>query len=173
MAEALLTHENNPEQEQYLTFLLNNEMYALAILNVKEILEYGALTPVPMMPEFIQGVINLRGEVVPVINLAKRFRLTAKAADKRTCVIIVEVAYNDMRQDIGVMVDSVSEVLDISKKEIRPAPGFGANIRTDFIKGMVQLSQGSFVIVLDEDRVLSIQELAMINEMVEHQDATA
>ncbi|WP_119393802.1 chemotaxis protein CheW [Salinibius halmophilus] len=173
MAEALLNHENNPEQAQYLTFLLNNEMYALAILNVKEILEYGSLTPVPMMPEFIQGVINLRGEVVPVINLAKRFRLKAKPADKRTCVIIVEVAYNDLRQDIGVMVDSVSEVLDISNKDIRPAPGFGANIRTDFIKGMVQLSQGSFVIVLDEDRVLSIQELAMINEMVDRQEATA
>lgn len=173
MADPLaIANDTSTEQAQYLTFTLTNEMYALVIDNVKEILEYGTLTQVPMMPEFIQGVINLRGEVVPVINLAKRFQLATKPVDKRTCVIIVEVDNSGQRQDIGVMVDSVSEVLDINRSEIRNAPGFGANIRTDFIRGMVQLEQGAFVIVLDEDRVLSINELAMINQLVE-QESTA
>jgi purine-binding chemotaxis protein CheW len=152
------------EVAQYLTFRLSGEMYAFTILNVKEILEYGNLTQVPMMPNFIQGVINLRGEVVPVINLARRFGTTVSTITKRTCVIIIEVQGDDRHQDFGVMVDSVSEVLEIQPADIRPAPGFGARIRTDFIRGMGKLGE-DFVIILAEDKVLSVDELAQMDEV--------
>ena len=152
------------DSSQYLTFRLKGELYAFGILNVKEILEYGNVTPVPMMPDFIQGVINLRGEVVPVINLARRFEMTPQAITKRTCVIIIEVENDGLHQDLGVMVDVVSEVLEIPGSDMRSTPGFGARIRTDFIRNMGKLGD-DFVIILDEDRVLSIDELAMVSEM--------
>src|SRR5512133_1860882 len=113
---------------QYLTFALGGEMFAVGILNVKEIIEYGQLTEIPMMPAFIRGVINLRGAVVPVIDLSARFGARSTAVGKRTCIVIVEVsdgADDDMRHDIGIMVDAVSEVLDIPGAEIEPPPTFG------------------------------------------------
>lgn len=149
---------------QYLTFRLHGELYAFGILNVKEILEYGNVTRVPMMPDFIQGVINLRGEVVPVINLARRFGMPAPAITKRTCVIIVEVTADDRKQDLGVMVDIVSEVLDIARADMRNPPAFGARIRTDFIQGMGKVGD-DFVIILAEDKVLSVDELAMMEDL--------
>ncbi|MGK0249840.1 MAG: purine-binding chemotaxis protein CheW [Oleispira sp.] len=152
------------EVDQYLTFRLSGEMYAFTILNVKEILEYGNLTQVPMMPNFIQGVINLRGEVVPVINLSRRFGQTVSDITKRTCVIIIEVQSDERHQDFGIMVDSVSEVLGIESADIRPAPEFGARIRTDFIRGMGKLGE-DFVIILAEDKVLSVDELALMDEV--------
>lgn len=152
------------ENDQYLTFRLHGELYAFGILNVKEILEYGHVTRVPMMPDFIQGVINLRGEVVPVINLARRFDRKAQAITKRTCVIIIEVENDGQHQDLGVMVDVVSEVLEIPASDMRTTPGFGARIRTDFIRSMGKLGE-DFVIILDEHKVLSIDELAMVSEM--------
>jgi purine-binding chemotaxis protein CheW len=158
--------KTSEEITQYLTFRLQGEMYAFGIMNVKEILEYGHLTQVPMMPDFIQGVINLRGEVVPVINLARRFNLPASDITKRTCVVIIEVRTDQHRQDLGVMVDSVSEVLDIPADDIRPAPGFGARIRTDFIRGMGRMGE-DFVIILAEDKVLSVDELALVDEVRE------
>lgn len=151
------------EECQYLTFFLNGEMYAFGILKVKEILEYGKVTTVPMMPNFIQGVINLRGEVVPVINLARRFNLPAAKVTKRTCVVIVEVVTKEQTQVLGVMVDSVSEVLEIQTQDIRTAPGFGASISTDFIFGMGKLDD-NFVIILAEDKVLSVDELAIVEQ---------
>ena len=155
------------ENDQYLTFRLHGDLYAFGILNVKEILEYSNVTRVPMMPEFIQGVINLRGEVVPVINLARRFDMPAQAITKRTCVIIIEVVNDGQHQDLGVMVDMVSEVLDIPASDMRNTPGFGAQIRTDFIRNMGKLGE-DFVIILDEDRVLSVDELAMVDEITKH-----
>jgi len=150
--------------DQYLTFRLHGELYAFGILNVKEILEYGHVTKVPMMPDFIQGVINLRGEVVPVINLARRFDMQSQEVTKRTCVIIIEVESDGQHQDLGVMVDVVSEVLEIPSSDMRSRPGFGAHIRADFIRNMGKLGE-DFVIILDEDRVLSIDELAKVSEM--------
>ena len=154
------------DENQYLTFKLHAEIYAFGILNVKEILEYGKITKVPMMPEFIQGVINLRGEVVPVVNLARRFGLKPAEITKRTCIVIIEVGADDTRQELGVMVDSVSEVLEIEADQIRPAPGFGAKIRNEFIRGMGKLGE-DFVIILDQDRVLSVDELAAVREVRE------
>ena len=152
------------EQQQYLTFTLVNEMYAMGILHVKEIIQYGQLTPVPMVPKFIRGVINLRGAVVPVIDLTTRFGGHSSKVDKRTCIVIVEITYEDERQDIGVMVDSVSAVLDIPPDQIEPAPEFGAKIRTDFIQGMGKVGD-KFVIILSINNVLSIDELTTISQM--------
>lgn len=149
------------EANQYLTFALAGEMYAVGILNVKEIIEYGNLTEIPMMPAFVRGVINLRGAVVPVIDLAARFGGKASSIQRRTCIVIVEMAQEDGKQDLGIMVDAVSEVLEIPGSEIEPPPAFGARIRADFIAGMGKVNQ-KFVIILDIQRVLSVDEMAAI-----------
>ena len=146
---------------QYLTFALGGEMFAVGILNVKEIIEYGNLTEIPMMPTFIRGVINLRGSVVPVIDLAARFGGSPAELGKRTYIVIVEVADADTQHDIGIMVDAVSEVLDIPASEIEPPPSFGAKIRADFIFGMGKVD-GKFVIILNINKVLSIEEIAQL-----------
>jgi len=147
------------EIRQYLTFLLSGEMYAIGILNVKEIIEYGQLTEIPMMPTFIRGVINLRGSVVPVIDLAARFGGKATVVSRRTCIVIIELTVGDDHHDIGVVVDSVSEVLEVSDADIEPPPSFGARIRADFIQGMGKIA-GKFVIILNIQRVLSVEEIA-------------
>ena len=159
-----------PAPEQYLTFLLGGEMFGLAILNVKEIIEYGNLTEIPMMPSFIRGVINLRGRVMPVIDLSARFGGRPTAGARRTCIVIVEMKeeqQSDQCQDIGIMVDAVSEVLDIPRTEIEAPPAFGAKIRTDFIHGMGKVA-GRFVIILDVQRVLSVEEIALLAGAQEH-----
>jgi purine-binding chemotaxis protein CheW len=152
--------------QQYLTFTLGGEMFAVAILNVKEIIEYGTVTEIPMMPGFIRGVINLRGAVVPVIDLSCRFGGKTTQVARRTCIVIVELQEGDQKHDIGVMVDAVSEVLEIASSEIEPPPSFGAKIRTDFISGMGKVD-GKFVIILDVARVLSVEEIAMLTQMAE------
>lgn len=150
---------------QYLTFTLGGEMFAVGILCVKEIIEYGSLTEIPMMPAFIRGVINLRGAVVPVIDLAARFGGRSTEVGKRTCIVIVELGdtagEDATRHDIGIIVDAVSEVLDIPASEIEPPPTFGARIRADFILGMGKVA-GRFVIILNIDRVLSVDEIALL-----------
>ena len=158
------------EEEQYLTFLLGSEMFAMDILGIKEIIEYGNLTSVPMMPDFIRGVINLRGAVVPVVDLSARFGRTASAVTRRTCIVIIEANNEGEKQDIGVVVDSVSEVLEIAAANIEPPPNFGAKIRADFISGMGKVKD-RFVIILDADKVLSVEELAMLSG-VEATDGT-
>lgn len=149
---------------QFLTFLLDGEMYAIDILCIKEIIEYGHVTPVPMVPDFIQGVINLRGAVVPVLQLSLRFGHARTDTTRRTCIVIIEVDCEAGKQDIGVVVDSVSEVLEIANADIEPAPSFGAKIRADFIDGMGKV-EGRFVIILDISRVLSIDELTLLTGM--------
>jgi purine-binding chemotaxis protein CheW len=146
---------------QYLTFALGSEMFAVGILNVKEIIEYGNLTEIPMMPAFIRGVINLRGSVVPVIDLSARFGGSQTEVGRRTCIVIVEVEDDEAKHDIGIMVDAVSEVLDIPGSEIEPPPAFGAKIRADFIFGMGKVA-GKFVIILNINKVLSVEEIALL-----------
>ena len=147
---------------QYLTFALAGKMFAAGILNVKEIIEYGKLTEVPLLPAFIRGVINLRGSVVPVIDLAARFGGLPTAVGKRSCIVIVEVAGDDgAHHDIGILVDAVSEVLDIPGSEIEPPPSFGAKMRSDFIFGMGKVA-GDLVIILNIDKVLSVEEITQI-----------
>jgi purine-binding chemotaxis protein CheW len=153
------------DTHQYLTFTLGSEMFAVGILNVKEIIEYGNLTEIPMMPAFIRGVINLRGAVVPVVDLAARFSSgKISTVQRRTCIVIVEVTQEDAAHDIGIMVDAVSEVLEIRADEIEPPPTFGARIRADFIAGMGKVNQ-KFVIILEIQKVLSVDEMAILADV--------
>ncbi|WP_236674979.1 chemotaxis protein CheW [Piscinibacter sp. HJYY11] len=164
--ETMTLANRQAEPGQYLTFVLGGEAYAIGILAIKEIIEYHDLTEVPMMPPCVRGVINLRGAVVPVVDLQARFGRRASEVTKRTCIVIVEVATQDERQVIGVVVDAVSEVLEIEASAIEPAPSFGAGIRTDFIQGMGKV-RGKFVILLDVDRVLSMHDLAVLERVAQ------
>ncbi len=148
--------------QQYLTFTVATEVFAIAISAIKEIIEYRPPTEVPMMPPHIRGVINLRGRVVPVIDLAVRFGRTKAEASRRTCIVILEIHQEDQQQEIGVVVDAVSAVLDMADADIEPPPKFGAKLRTDFISGMGKIDD-KFVIILDVDKVLSIAELSMLD----------
>jgi len=158
------------EPAQYLTFQLAGEVFAIGILAIKEIIEHHSLTEVPMMPACVRGVINLRGAVVPVMDLLARFGRQPSAVTKRTCIVIVEVEAEidgeRERQVIGVVVDAVNEVLDIAAADIEPAPVFGARIRTDFIQGMGKV-RGKFVILLNVDRVLSLNDLDALAQATE------
>jgi len=152
------------EPAQYLTFMLAQEQFAIGILGIKEIIEFQGLTEVPMMPPCVRGVINLRGAVVPVVDLLARFGRPSSAVTKRTCVVIVEVACGaGDRQVMGLLVDAVNEVLDISAADIEPPPAFGARLRSDFLQGVGKV-RGKFVLLLDADRALSIDEIAGLTE---------
>ncbi len=155
-------HKDSAEPGQYLTFVLGGEAFAIGILAIKEIIEYHSLTEVPMMPACVRGVINLRGAVVPVMDLLARFGRKPSEVTKRTCIVIVEVAAGNERQVIGVVVDAVNEVLEIGSADIEPAPNFGASIRADFIQGMGKV-RGKFVILLAVDHVLSLDNLAAMS----------
>jgi len=149
------------EQQQYLTFSLGEEMFGLGILSVREILEYGQITEVPLVPDFIQGVINLRGAVVPVINLAVRFGRQAGEITKRTCIVIIEITQDQHTHQMGLVVDAVSEVLEIPSADIEPPPAFGSRIRTDFIAGMGKVNS-KFVVLLNVDQILSLDEVTVL-----------
>ncbi|RJF98907.1 chemotaxis protein CheW [Noviherbaspirillum saxi] len=149
------------DHAQYLTFMLSGETFAIGILAIKEIIEYGGLTEVPMMPDCIRGVINLRGAVVPVMDMSARFGKPPTAVTKRTCTVIVEIEAEGEQQVVGVMVDAVNAVLEIPASEIEPAPHFGAKIRSDFIEGMGKVN-GKFVILLNVDNVLSVDEIGSL-----------
>ncbi len=149
------------ESGQYLTFLQRGEMFAIGILGIKEIIEYSSLTTVPLMPKFISGVINIRGAVVPVIDLSARFGRKPAVPTRRSCIVIIETVNDNEKMDIGIIVDSVSEVLEILPTDIEPAPRFGTNIRADFISGMGKVDD-QFVIILDINQVLSINEMSSL-----------
>lgn len=144
---------------QYLSFSLGSETYAMPIATVAEIIGYTEVTQVPLMPAFIRGAINLRGAVLPVIDLSIRLGREPAEQTKRTCIVVVEVHQGETRQAFGVVVDAVHAVLDFDGGSIEPAPSFGPRIRTDFIAGMARVD-GRFVIVLDLSRVLSIDDMA-------------
>jgi purine-binding chemotaxis protein CheW len=150
------------EQQQYLTFMLGDEMFAIGILSIREIIEYGFVTDVPMTPPFIRGVLNLRGAVVPVVDLAVRFGRPTRENSTRTCIVIVDIEMeNGSQQQMGVVVDAVNEVLEIADGDLEPPPEFGIRIRNDFIKSMGRID-GKFVVILDLNRVLSVEEVAVI-----------
>jgi purine-binding chemotaxis protein CheW len=150
-----------PDRAQYLTFSLSGGEYAIAVLRVREIIEYEAVTRVPSTPAFLRGVINLRGSVVPVVDLARKFRLAESPVTKRTCIIIAEVESETGRIVMGVLADAVNQVVDFRPDEIEPPPSFGTPVRVDYLRGLGKLG-GEFVLVLDTDRVLSTGELAEV-----------
>lgn len=155
-----------PSSARYLTFVLNGERYALDIFHVTEILEHRPLTSVPMMPAFIRGVINLRGRVVPVVDMAIRFHRGQTAINRRSSIVIVEVdggsKAGGSTQDIGIMVDAVQEVVHLSADDIEPGPAFGAGIRADFIAGMAKRGD-DFTVILDVRHVLSVDEMVALS----------
>ena len=147
------------EGRQYLTFQLGAERFGIDILFIKEILEFPGLTEVPLMPEGMRGVINLRGAVVPVADLAVRFGRGLTAVTRRTCIVIVETAVQGTHRDVGVMVDAVDAVLQIPAADIEPPPAFGTGIRAEFIAGMGRVN-GRFVILLDVGKALLPEQAA-------------
>ncbi len=159
------------DDKQYLTFNLGGEMLALSILSIKEIIWYANLTEVPMMPTCIRGVINLRGAVVPVMDLSNRFGKPSTPVIKSSCIVIVEVptVTEGEHQNMGIVVDSVQAVLEIPSTEIEPAPSFGAKIRSEFIEGIAKVN-GKFVILLNVNRVLSMEEIGQMGQLADMAD---
>ena len=147
--------------ERYLSFRLGEEVFALPILDITEIIEYRSLTAVPMMPPYIRGVLNLRGLVVPVVDLAARFGRGSTELGRRSSVIIVETAVTGHGQHYGIIVDAVNEVIHLDREDLQPPPAFGAGIRADYISGMAQRGN-DFTIVLSVGKVLSEDELDRI-----------
>jgi purine-binding chemotaxis protein CheW len=148
-----------PEQRQFLTFTLGDRLLALPIDHVREIIEFEGMTEVPMMPRFLRGVINVRGAVVPVIDLQSRFGRGDTQIGRRTCVVIAEVPRGGEMQLLGTIVDSVNEVLTVETSKIEPKPGFGTGLRQDFVQGILNL-EGRFVILLDISSALSAEEMS-------------
>lgn len=154
-----VTSATSQVRSQYLSFVLCGEEYAVNILRVREIIEYDTLTRVPGMPACVRGVINLRGRVVPVVDLAARFGLTESGTTRRSCIVMVELTDGDESVVIGIITDAVSQVLDLADSELEPPPSFGTRISAEFISGMAQMGK-KFVILLDMDRALNADELA-------------
>ncbi len=150
-----------PVPAQCLTFLLAGEEYAVGILQIREIVEYDTLTKVPATPPWIRGVMNLRGTVVPVVDLAVKFGLLETAVTTRTCTVIVEADLNGEPTLMGVMVDAVVRVLDLAPDDVEPPPAFGSRVRVDYLLGVGKVD-GDLVLVLDIDRVLSLDELLTV-----------
>jgi purine-binding chemotaxis protein CheW len=153
----------NAREGKYLTFSLASEEYGIGIRKIKEIIGMMPVTSVPRTPDFVKGVINLRGKVIPVIDLRLRFGLEAVAHTDRTCIIVVEIQGGAGKLVIGIVVDSVSEVLNIKGSEIEDTPAFGAALDTDYILGMAKM-EGGVKILLDIDRVLGAGEIAKIEQ---------
>jgi purine-binding chemotaxis protein CheW len=148
---------------QYLTFSLGDEIFAMDIRTVREIIQHGPMTTVPLMPRFVRGVINLRGAVVPVIDLQARFGRPAARVGKKTCIVIFDALRDGERVELGLMVDAVSEVIEIASAAIEPPPNFGAAVRRDFIRGMGKVAN-RFVIILEPDRAFDVEEMANLCE---------
>jgi len=167
MQTEMIERQENPmagipaREGKYLTFSLAGEEYGIGILKVKEIIGMMNITPVPQTPEFVKGVINLRGKVIPVVDLRLRFALEAAAYTERTCIIVVEVAGANGSVMMGIVVDAVSEVLNIRGADIENTPAFGVRLNTDFILGMAKAA-GGIKILLDIDRVLSSEDLVAV-----------
>src|SRR5579864_7603368 len=157
--------------QQYLTFMIGGEEYAVSLLQVKEIIEYDTVTQVPKTPEWIRGVINLRGSVVPVIDLAVKLRQPPSVAGKLTCIVITEVQTGDDAAVMGIMADSVRQVIDLKPQDIEEPPTFGTRIKVDYLLGMAR-SGKKFCLLLDTEKVLSVDELLELPDSVEEEGAS-
>lgn len=149
--------------QQYLTFSLSDEIFAMDIRTVREIIQHASMTVVPLMPNFVRGVINLRGAVVPVIDLQSRFGRDSSSVGKKTCIVIFDASAQGEKQELGLLVDAVSEVIDISDADIEPTPTFGTTITREFIRGMGKV-QSNFIPIIDTDKALSVDDMAAIVE---------
>ena len=150
------------ETRQYLTFRLRNEIFAIDVAKVREVLDLTTITAIPRTPEFMSGVINLRGSVVPVVDLRLCFEMSKTENTRNTCIVVVEVQLDGEATVIGALADSVEEVIDLEPEHIQPPPRIGTQIRTDFIKGMGKRDT-QLIMILDIDRVFSVDELSAIH----------
>lgn len=150
------------EIRQYLTFKLGDEVYALDVAKVREVLDFTTVTKIPRTPEFMRGVINLRGNVVPVVDLRLGFGLAKTEKTVNTCIIVVEVELEGNKTVIGALADSVEEVIDLEPEQIEPPPRIGTGIKTDFIRGMGK-RETQFIMILDIDKVFSTEDLALVS----------
>ena len=166
------TLQNGVAAGQYLTFMLDTGIFAIDINAVREIIQYGQMTPVPLMPDFVRGVINLRGAVVPVIDLQARFGKAPAKVGKKTCIVIFDSHRDGERVELGLMVDAVSAVVDIAGHQIEPPPQFGGAVRREFIKGMGKLGE-NFVIILEPHKALDVQEMADLCEQAQESALTS
>jgi purine-binding chemotaxis protein CheW len=146
-----------PNQRQYLTFFLADEQYAVGVLSVKEIIEYGIVTKVPTTPPYVRGVINLRGSVVPVIDLAVKFGLPPMPVGRRTCIVIMETTLLGEKVVMGIVADAVSQVIQFSAQDIESAPAFGTSVRLEYLEGMAKLGT-KFVLILNMDQVFAVDD---------------
>jgi purine-binding chemotaxis protein CheW len=146
---------------QYLTFKLGEEVFATDVAQVREVLDFTSITKIPRTPEFMSGVINLRGNVVPVVDLRLCFEMSKTEKTVNTCIIVVEVLLDGESTVIGALADSVEEVVDLEPDQIQPAPRIGTQVRTDFIKGMGK-RDSQFIMILDIDRVFSTEDLSAV-----------
>src|SRR5579862_6419557 len=149
------------ETRQYLTFKLGNEVFGIDVAKVREVLDFTTITEIPRTPEFMSGVINLRGSVVPVVDLRLCFQMSKTERTRNTCIVVVEVLLDGEPTVIGALADSVEEVIDLEPDQIQPAPRIGTQIRTDFIKGMGK-RDNNFIMILEIDRVFSAEELSAV-----------
>lgn len=155
--------DNGEGAAQFLTFLLGKEVFAMDIRTVREIIQVGPMTTVPLMPDFVRGVINLRGAVVPVIDLHARFGRSPAQIGKKTCIVIFDAVREGERIELGLLVDAVSEVIDIAPDQIEPPPSFGSSVRREFIRGMGKVGT-RFVIILDPDKAFDVNDMAQLCE---------
>jgi purine-binding chemotaxis protein CheW len=154
------------ETNQYLAFKLGDEVFAFDISKVREVLEFNSLTKVPQTPEMMKGVINLRGSVVPVVDMRIKFDMGATEKTVNTVIIIIEIDLDDESTMIGALVDSVNEVMDLDNEHIEPPPSIGAQLNTDFIRGMGK-HNNEFIIILDIEKIFSSDELAFVQQVSE------
>jgi purine-binding chemotaxis protein CheW len=155
--------ETIAEATQHLTFKLDEEVFAIDISKIREVLEFTSVTKVPQTPEFMCGVINLRGGVVPVVDLRRKFGMTQAEKTVNTCIVIVEVTLDEESTVLGALVDSVQEVFELEADQIEPAPKIGTRLKTEFIKGMGKRDD-EFIIILDIDKVFSTEEIALVQD---------
>jgi purine-binding chemotaxis protein CheW len=158
------TSPASTEHPQYLTFAIGTEEYGLGILRVREIIQHGAVTRVPGTPAWVRGVINLRGSVVPVLDLAVKFGLPPSPITRSTCIVITEVALEDESVVLGVVADEVSQVVELPPSGILPPPSFGTRVRVAYLLGMGRVGE-RLVLLLDADKMLSAEEVALAAEI--------
>jgi purine-binding chemotaxis protein CheW len=151
------------ETTQYLTFKLAEEAFALDVAKVREILDFTTITRVPQTPEFMKGVINLRGSVVPVIDMRLKFGMTETEKTVNTCIVVVEVAFDNEAMILGALADSVQEVVEMEPEQIEAPPKIGTRLKTDFIRGMGK-RDSQFIMILDIDKIFTVEEIIMAQE---------
>ena len=155
------------ETKQYLTFKLNDEVFGVDVAQVREILDYVKITKVPQTPDFMRGVINLRGSVVPVVDMNMKFGMPQNEKTVNTCIVVVEVKLDNDTTVMGALVDSVQEVFEIESHNIEPAPRIGTKLKTEFIKGMGKQND-RFIIILDIDKVFTSEEFELVKDTTVH-----